>query len=540
LAATFNTPPSETRDAQLGGLNRRVVRRIDWAIFLTVLVASLYVLPRWADPNQNSRLDMVVAVVDDHTFRIDNYVHNTVDYARVGDAYYSDKAPGAALLGIPLYAVVDPVLDAVLGEDVTGALANAPAFQATLRADGTGVSTEKLRFAALQVLLAALVAALPTALAAVLVWRLALRFTGAPGASALSALAYGLLTPVFAYSNAVYGHQLAAFLLIGAFALLALGPPRAGALRLLLLGVLLGYAVVSEYPAAVPAGFIFLYAAWRLWQAHARLRLGWTMLAGGAVAAGWMSYNSAIFGGPLALGYSHSELWTEQHSTGFMSLSLPTLDGIWGITFSAYRGLFLLSPWLLLALPGFVIWWRWGRARAEWWVTLACALSMFAFNASSHMWWGGFAVGPRYVLPALPFLALAAAATLAQWAPSRAFRWSTAVLMLWSLLATWGMALANQAYPPDTLRNPWLSYALPAWQDGNIARNLGTIGGLPGSASLLPLLLIAALGSVLVVSTLRAQRVVVHSSLPAAAPAAPAAPSSALPTGLKTTNPEIH
>ena len=41
-----------------------------------------------------------------------------------------------------------------------------------------------------------------------------------------------------------------------------------------------------------------------------------------------------------------------------MSLSLPTLDGIWGITFSAYRGLFLLSPWLLLALPGFVIWWR--------------------------------------------------------------------------------------------------------------------------------------------------------------------------------------
>jgi len=267
LAATFNTQPSETRDAQLGGLNRRVVRRIDWAIFLTVLVASLYVLPRWADPNQNSRLDMVVAVVDDHTFRIDNYVHNTVDYARVGDAYYSDKAPGAALLGIPLYAAVDPVLDAVLDEDVTGALANAPAFQATLRADGTGVSTEKLRFAALQVLLAALVAALPTALAAVLVWRLALRFTGAPGASALSALAYGLLTPVFAYSNAVYGHQLAAFLLIGAFALLALGPPRAGALRLLLLGVLLGGVATNDAPnaprliVAVPAVFVIAGAA---------------------------------------------------------------------------------------------------------------------------------------------------------------------------------------------------------------------------------------------------------------------------------------
>ena len=57
-----------------GGLSTRQTRRIDWAIFLTVLVASLYVLPRWADPNQNSRLDMVVAVVEDRTFRIDDYV----------------------------------------------------------------------------------------------------------------------------------------------------------------------------------------------------------------------------------------------------------------------------------------------------------------------------------------------------------------------------------------------------------------------------------------------------------------------------------
>jgi hypothetical protein len=506
---THNEAAAESLHAPAlhASLSVRQMRRIDWAIFLTVLLASLYVLPRWADPNQNSRLDMVVAVVDDGTFRIDKYVQNTVDYAKVGDAYYSDKAPGAAFLGIPLYAALRPALDFALGDSLTGALANAPAFQATLRADGSGVSTEKVRFAALQVLLAALVSALPTALIALLLWRLALHFTGAPAASALSALAYGLLTPVFAYSNAVYGHQLAAFLLVAAFALIALGPLHAGVWRLLLLGVLLGYSVVSEYPTALPAGIIFLYAAYRLWRARSVLRLGWTMLSGGLVAAAWMVYNNALFGGPLALGYSHSELWTEQHTTGFMSLSLPTWAGIWGITFSPFRGLFLLSPWLLLALPGFVIWWRWGRTRAEWWVTFTCALSMFAFNASSHMWWGGFAVGPRYLLPALPFLALAAAVAIAQWSPSRIFRWTLAALLGWSLLATWGMALANQAYPPDTLANPWPTYALPAWQAGNIARNFGTIAGLPGVVSLLPLLLMMTVGAAVVTLTLRAPRV---------------------------------
>ena len=491
-------------DANFGGLAQTQVRRIDWAIFLTVLLASLYVLPRWADPNQNSRLDMVVAVVDDGTFRIDDYVHNTVDYAKVGDAYYSDKAPGAAFLGISLYAAVRPLINFALSDRMTGALADAPAFQATLRADGSGVSTDKVRFAALQVLLAALVAALPTALTALLTWRLALRFTGAPRASSLSALSYGLLTPVFAYSNAVYGHQLAAFLLVAAFALVALGPRRAGSVRLMLLGVLLGFAVVSEYPAALPAGIIFLYAAWRLWRAGVLLRLGWTMLTGGIVAAGWMFYNNALFGGPLALGYSHSELWTAQHTTGFMSLTLPSLAGVWGITFGPFRGLFVLSPWLLLSIPGFFIWWRWGRARAAWWVSLGSALSVFFFNASSQMWWGGFAVGPRYLLPGLPFVVLAAAVAIAQWTHVRAFRWLLALLLGWSLLATWGMTLANQAYPPDTLFNPWLDYALPAWQTDNIARNLGTLAGLEGVASLLPLLLLVTLGAALVARTLRA------------------------------------
>ncbi|MEZ4640043.1 MAG: hypothetical protein R2856_34645 [Caldilineaceae bacterium] len=70
-------------------------------LVLILLACTGYVFPRWADPNQNSRLNMVVAVVDDGSLRIDEYVSNTVDYAKVGDHYYSDKAPGEPSWAFP-------------------------------------------------------------------------------------------------------------------------------------------------------------------------------------------------------------------------------------------------------------------------------------------------------------------------------------------------------------------------------------------------------------------------------------------------------
>jgi hypothetical protein len=171
-----------------------------------------------------------------------------------------------------------------------------------------------------------------------------------------------------------------------------------------------------------------------------------------------------------------------------MSLKLPHAAAIWGITFSSYRGLFILSPWLLLAFPGFWLWWRSGRYRAEFWAALGSVLVTFLFNSSSIMWWGGFAIGPRYLLPALPFLALPVVFVFDRKGSAAWLRVLIVALFGWSLIATWGLTLAEQAFPSDTIYNPLVEHAWPNWQKGNIARNLGTILGLPGPWSLLPLL----------------------------------------------------
>jgi hypothetical protein len=495
-------------------LQPRRERRNALFIFLITLLCAVYVFPRWADPNQNSRLNMVVAVVDDGTFRIDAYVANTVDYAKVGDHYYSDKAPGAAFLAMPVYALLSPLLQGPLLAGATERLAQSDAVASTLRTDGSGVAGDKVRFAAAQIVLSGWVAALPTALLAALLYLAAAALVTAAWPRTAVALGYALLTPAFAYSNAFYGHQLAALLLFGAFCLAlwmpmfeavapGCAPGRGLGVRLAAIGALLGFSVVAEYPAALPAMLIALYTVWQLWRssegALPRVRLErlswllWAGLGGAALILPWMAYNNALFGAPLELGYSYSELWVDQHSSGFMSLEAPSFEALWGLTFSPFRGLFLLAPWLLLAFPGIVLWWRSGLRRAEWWLALGCVAVMLLFAGSSTMWWGGFSVGPRYLLPALPFLVLPIPLVLERWWPSRLFRLSAGLLAVASLVGVWGMTLAEQAFPPDTMANPWVDHLLPNWQSGNIARNMGTVLGLEGAMSLLPLL--AAVGA---------------------------------------------
>jgi hypothetical protein len=484
--------------------------RIDQiAIFVIALLCYAWFFPRWADPNQNSRLNMVVAVVDDGTFTIDKYVANTVDYAKVGNHYYSDKAPGTAFLGIPIYAGLRVVLDLPVLDGLTERLANSAAFQATLRDEGSGVLKDKVRFAIAQIVLSFITNALPTALMCALLYVLLLQWGASRGAGIFTALAYGLLTPAFAYANSFYGHQLSAALLFIAFYLLYQhnrpDAPSPSWFRLLSIGLLLGYSVVTEYPSLLIALALLIYAFFVMRRRGEWRRIAFMLFGLAFCAAVLLSYNTVVFGGPFKLGYGNSELWTSQHSAGFMSLTYPHIDAVWGITFGLFRGLFILSPVLLLALPGFVMWHRSRRLRPEFAVALFSVLAMFLFNASSIMWWGGFAIGPRYLLPGLPFMALAVAfaidpAMRGEVNARRRAGLALAVMLLgvWSLAATWGMTLAEQAFPSDAIRdNPYVQFALPNWLAGNIARNLGTIMGLRGLAGLLPLLTAVA-GIVLV------------------------------------------
>ena len=60
--------------------------------------------------NQNSRFDLLRAIVERHTLQIDAYHENTQDKAHFKGHYYSDKAPGLVFLAVPFALVARPAL----------------------------------------------------------------------------------------------------------------------------------------------------------------------------------------------------------------------------------------------------------------------------------------------------------------------------------------------------------------------------------------------------------------------------------------------
>ncbi len=459
-------------------------------LFLLIFLSTVYTFPRWADWNQNSRLDLVLALVEQGTFRIDAFVENTGDYALVKGHYYSDKAPGLAFAAVPVYAALRGILVSPLAEPLTRLLERSAAFRATLNPAGTGVSPWKVRFAIALVILSALVVALPSAAISFGLHGFLRQRFGPHPVTALLPLAYGLATPAFAYANLFVAHQFVAALLMAAFAL-AWGIRRGllGEGWVVPLGALLAYAGISEYPAVLIAAGIAVYSLGKPGGPGARWASRLLGLAAGglppALLAAW--HNAVVFGSPFQVGYAYSALWQEVHHRGFFSLQGPSLEALWGITFSPYRGLFFRSPFLLL---GFLGLWRMLREpawRAEGGVAAWAVFSFLAFNASSVMWDGGFAVGPRYLLPMVPFLALGAGFAMPPLLQRRGGRILIALLLLWSLGMVLLESLAGQQFPQGQ-RFPLVEYVWPRWRAGDIARNWGVLLGLGGIPSLLPLI----------------------------------------------------
>src|SRR5580693_708932 len=115
--------------------------------------------------NQNSRFDVLRAIVERHTLQIDAYHENTQDKAHFRGHYYSDKAPGLVFLAVPF----------------------AVAARAGMRVEGMDPESPRGEYV-LSYIATACAVALPTALAAVCLFFLALRLGAAATGAALGAV----------------------------------------------------------------------------------------------------------------------------------------------------------------------------------------------------------------------------------------------------------------------------------------------------------------------------------------------------------------
>ncbi len=262
--------------------------------------------------------------------------------------------------------------------------------------------------------------AVAAALACVMFFRLARDMSGGASVPALLAtFTFAFGTTFFPFATLFFDHSLTASLLVGALYYLY---PRPGATAgrsswaYLLGGGCAGFAAVTNYVAAVAGILLGLYAllASAPKRFHWRAAVFYTIgVMGPFLLICW--YGSECFGSPFKINNEfQNPLFKDTGGALLGMFAVPkTLEAVWRLgyvssllTVSPFRGLFFLSPVLVMSLFGVCVWLRQRKNVAEAWLCLAIFGFFFLVNVTFNGYHGGFASGPRYLVPGLPFLAL--------------------------------------------------------------------------------------------------------------------------------------
>jgi hypothetical protein len=412
-----------------------VAYRIEMAVFLAVVAFTYLTITRpFVHGNPAARIGLTMAIVERGELNIDPLVAEgaTDDWARHGGHFYSNKAPGPALLAVPLYFVQHRIQ----------------------RALGVADSPMRARWAAMYVANVA-TSIVPTLLAMPLLFAVLMRRLGlTPGWAFALCGTWAVASMALPYSVVFFGHQsAAAFFAIG-MCLTALELERAGAPRpgvVCLAGLAMGLAVLCDYFAAPLVAVWTCYLVWRTRLAP-RVLVAWAAGGVGPLMV-LMVYHAVCFGSPFTMAYAPSIL--NPQFAPDTRLEWPSVDRLLDITGRPRRGLFYATPVFALMLVGLARLREKAPGRPELIAAAAGVVLLLGLLAAYPYSSGTYSIGQRFFTPALPlalFLVAGGARTL-----PRVF----GALLLASTLLMLSAALV-EPLPPEEHANPFRDIIFPA------------------------------------------------------------------------------
>ncbi len=457
------------------------------------------------NPNENVRTYMTMAIVEEHTFRIDSLVQRfgwTNDMAKAPDKLgvphlYSVKAPAVSYLGVPVYAAfraLAPRFGFVQPTTFDTLERHKSWFRAT---------TWALRFFTIQ---------LPC-LAFLLLFERWLRRVSRDDVLRWSAvLAAGLGTNYLAYSMVFASHAPFAWASFAAFALVY-GPRRASgrsAKAPFLAGVFTGLATLLEYHALPVSAALGLLAVAR----YRRVRPMAALATGAATQAlALMFFQWRAYGSPLTPGHRLSEnpQFAAVLSQGLFGIGMPDPKVLWDISVSPAFGFFGLSPFMaigLAALPCLVS--RRSTTPSVGRVAIAGAavtmLALWLTVSAAINWRGGWTIGPRYLGAAPPFFAffallgLEAFAVRGTW--SRVIARAAAAGLATASVVSIGVAGLMFSSLPEDVTRPLTEMVVPFLAAGLAPHHVGELFGAvsPRVFQLIVLVLVGAPFALMVIA----------------------------------------
>lgn len=530
VAAEDQTNGFPTPSAELGWFRSH---RVELLLFVLLWTTYAYFYQS-TQQNEAARFDQIRAIVQDQTLAINQYWWNSADvihYPRKdGSHIYPNKAPGMTLLATVPFGL----------------------WFLSLKLFAAAGMPQWLYWHLVTYLTVIFTVSLVSALAGVAMYRIILSVSGDRFFSLMAVVAVWLGTMAFPFSTLFFSHQMAASLLVLAFyCLFQLRRPGDAPVThpkryLGVAGLLMGLSMATEYPTALLAGLLSLYAFWLIakgkgaFAAKARLvgALAIGLLSGIAVL---IAYNLAAFGKPFYIPYeaysaanspfaTYSRGWLgmqwrgwKQFLDALASITLHPPIGllyVWGERWAIYAR----NPVLWLALPGLVMmtWQRKWRAEGVLIGAMIVAYLLFltSYGSSPYDWTGASYLGPRHLIPLLPFLALPL------YFGARRLKWAFYPLLGLSIFYMLA-ATAIEPRVPYPFDNPARDLLAPEYLRGRFAQNtdslfdadhkkltknstafnIAKLARIPGHYQLLPLMIWwGLLGSALLSATARTKR----------------------------------
>jgi Dolichyl-phosphate-mannose-protein mannosyltransferase len=254
-----------------------------------------------------------------------------------------------------------------------------------------------------------------TAAGVVALYQFARNLGYTPRVALATAMAYGLTTLAWVYAKLDFSEPLLTLTLLIA-ALACHRFKLTGNLRwVAIAGVALGCAVLTKYVALAlaPLFLVYLGMIWRV-----------SVQASGRASRARLAFGLIVFSAPVIVGILATLAinWARSGSpwvTGYLAFERPlnqslplTLNAAAALLISPRYGLIFFATPVLLGLAGFIAFQR--RNRLEAWGIVVLAGAMLLLYATYPTWYAGWAWGPRFLVPIVPFLMLPAAEVFAR------------------------------------------------------------------------------------------------------------------------------
>jgi hypothetical protein len=377
-------------------------------IFISIILYTFTVRGNWGNPTsseidanlktsgqafetsqERARYALVLSLVNDHTYNIDNYAQMaTPDVGRANGHYYSFFPPGASILAVPFY---------LAGHALGGA--------------------QMFTF-----LISTVFSLLTMLVIAKFCLKLGLHWSVALFAS----LAFGFATNAWGYSVTFYAHLISAFILISGLYITVFSENKYIILKAFCIGFLYALAVYIDFPNLLiffPIACLFTLKAFSINKDNEKfeLRIDWRYFIAPVVFIVLMGVycwtNYVNFGSPtvfsnflprvrdvVAIEDNLQELGRDPSSA---TNTRNMLEGLHSFIVSPDRGLLKYSPIVLLFILG-LGYFKDKRRNIEvilLTLPLVCLLLYSMFGDP----YGGWAFGSRYMLAVLPELCILAA-----------------------------------------------------------------------------------------------------------------------------------